>query len=1060
MRLRRRNTFRLLVVTVVLISACQADGPPALSLEEAKQVTTSFAGRTFVPPPRTINDITTILDQQKQADPEAAARAYAKANAEPPPGIKGAALTRFLWKRGLAAGMIGYVERQISDLTEAIRVLGDSNWETRQDILADLATAETMIGNFADSVRHRKEFVAAIPASQPEFGLGRTSILAMSYARSGDLDAADRLVADVERKIGQANPEVQRKWERVWMISLYWAKGDIAQMRGRYVEAESMYRSALDTSETELRVNPNSDHNRKYGARTNETSRSKLAANLTRQGRLSEAEIEARKALSATLARLGRFSTSTAARLLVLTTVISEQGRHGEAEKLAHAVIDIYRKIGADDGSMVLAKARIKLAESLANQGRWDEVLTEFETVKAGLASQPGIYEKFFSGNLTWPLALLRVGRAAEARSVAEAAVVRHVKSVGAKHHNTAMARAVLGMAQMNLNQAPAALAEFSAAVPILLSRSRQSDDDSTSRQARGTRLRSILGSYIALLAGIRGTEVERDAKIDAAAEAFRIADVARGHSVQRALTASGTRAMSGNPDLADLARREQDSQRQIAGLHALLANVLSSPLDQQDPEAVKSLRTNIDHLRGARAALMEEIETRFPEYARLINPKPATLAQARAVIDPGEALIATYVGANQTFVWAVPHTGDAAFAAVDLGHEDLDDTVALLRSALEPNATTVGEIPAYDVAAAHGLFTKLLEPVKDGWADATDLLVVAHGPLGYLPLSLLPTAPVHIPAEKVPLFANYRDVPWLARGHAVTVLPSVASLRTLRGLPPGNPGRKAFAGFGDPLFSVGQATEEIAEVATLSGRGLATRSLPVHLRAAPDTAGLDSAELARLPRLPDTADEIRSSAIALGADLSTDVFLGSQANEHIVKTMDLSGYKVLAFATHGLVPGDLNGLTQPALALSAPQVAGVEGDGLLTMGEILGLKLDADWVVLSACNSGSGQGAGAEAVSGLGRAFFYAGTRALLVSNWPVETTSARVLTTDLFRRQREDAALTRAQALRRTMLGMIDGPGYVDAKTGKTVFSYAHPIFWAPFSLVGDGGGAKPQS
>jgi len=137
--------------------------------------------------------------------------------------------------------------------------------------------------------------------------------------------------------------------------------------------------------------------------------------------------------------------------------------------------------------------------------------------------------------------------------------------------------------------------------------------------------------------------------------------------------------------------------------------------------------------------------------------------------------------------------------------------------------------------------------------------------------------------------------------------------------------------------------------------------------------------------------------------------------------------------------------------------VAGIDGDGLLTMGEIFGLKLDADWVVLSACNTGSGDGAGAEAVSGLGRAFFYAGTRALLVSNWPVETTSAKALTTDIFRRQAEDAGLSRAQALRGAMLGLMDGPGYLDGE-GRTVYSYAHPIFWAPFTLIGDGGGAAP--
>ena len=177
-----------------------------------------------------------------------------------------------------------------------------------------------------------------------------------------------------------------------------------------------------------------------------------------------------------------------------------------------------------------------------------------------------------------------------------------------------------------------------------------------------------------------------------------------------------------------------------------------------------------------------------------------------------------------------------------------------------------------------------------------------------------------------------------------------------------------------------------------------------------------------------------------------------------MVRTTNLADRKVILFATHGLVPGDLNGLTQPALALSAPQVAGGTGDGLLTMDKILGLRLDADWVVLSACNTAASDGNGAEAASGLGLAFFYAGTRALLLSNWPVETTSARMLPTDMFRRQTENTNLGRAKAMQSSMLSLIDGDGFVEG--GKVVFSYAHPIFWAPFSVIGDGGGGAAGS
>ena len=151
-------------------------------------------------------------------------------------------------------------------------------------------------------------------------------------------------------------------------------------------------------------------------------------------------------------------------------------------------------------------------------------------------------------------------------------------------------------------------------------------------------------------------------------------------------------------------------------------------------------------------------------------------------------------------------------------------------------------------------------------------------------------------------------------------------------------------------------------------------------------------------------------------------------------------------------MPGDLDGLTQPALALTAPEVAGVDGDGLLTVDKILGLRLNADWVVLSACNTGAGAGAGADAVSGLGRAFFYAGSRALLVTNWSVDSESARELVTDLFRRQADNPTLSRMETLRQAMVALMDRSEAKD-QAGKVLFTYAHPFFWAPYTIVGDG-------
>ena len=353
----------------------------------------------------------------------------------------------------------------------------------------------------------------------------------------------------------------------------------------------------------------------------------------------------------------------------------------------------------------------------------------------------------------------------------------------------------------------------------------------------------------------------------------------------------------------------------------------------------------------------------------------------------------------------------------------DLNAKVTKLREALEPKAAMISDIPPFDVKLASELYGDLLKNIESGWKPAKNLIVVTNGALGLLPLSLLPTAPAEVKADDDPLFASYRNVPWLARTHAVTMVPSASALQTLRKLPPGKTSRQDLIAFGDPYFSKEQADEaaKIDKPIQLADASGMTRGVPLKRRNSPQLDGADNADLAMLPRLPDTADELKSIALALQADPSKVLNLGKDANEKAVKTMDLSGFKIVAFATHGLVPGELDGLTQPALALSAPSLSGSEGDGLLTMEEILSLKLDADWVVLSACNTGAGAGAGAEAASGLGRAFFYAGTRALLVTNWSVHSQSAKDLVTDLFKRQADDPKLTRGEALRQAMMALV---------------------------------------
>lgn len=1058
-----RFGWYLLAASAVVLSACQQDGRPAVSVDQARQIQAEFQKQGgFTPPPRTISDVAAVLNQYRP-DPARLADLQARATAAPPSNATPARLYEFFYLRGVANGRLGRLKEQIADQQEAVRI-AEVNKLDGSRAYQQLQAAEGLVGNNRKALRYAEQRLAASISS------GRHGAIAHSYSQMahfqaalGDLEAARKSISAAQRALANSG---YTRWpgynvsQSDQRSAIQRALTEIEMVSGRYEEAERQARDALANvhlsiqNEAQIRqFIPDIAPGAYDGLEL--TSIARLGHTLLRQGRAVESEIEYRKALVKALQLNGRDDIVTAALALQLANALFQQNRADEAGHLAQVALDTYERLGIFAGSRMVANALSIRAGTLDAKGDFDGAARMWDRAKAVFADDPAEAFRHVEGNPNFLASRIGANRGSEilpqARKLAE---VRRQR-LGERHYDVAEARGLLGTALAQSGQIEAALAEYRAAIPILLQVSRRNEDEG-GLVDRDKRLQLILEGYIDLLSGLKSAPAD----LNPAAEAFRVADAARARGVQRALAASAARASVGDPDLASLVRQEQDAQKQIAAQFGLLSNILSGPADQQDSAATRKLRENIDKLRDARAALREEIERRFPEYVSLIDPRPSTVAQVQQVLQPKEALLATYVGLRKTYIWAIPKSGQVAFAATASGEKQIARQVAALRKALEPDASTLGDIPAYNLQLAHQLYTQLIEPVRDGLRNADSYLVVPDKALGQLPFGLLVTKPSNLPSDNIGLFSGYRRVPFVVREAAVTQLPSVAALGTLRRLPAAAADRKPFVGFGDPWFSPEQAQQ--AQVASASGqiatRGLQTRNRPLTRRSAPSTQKVDSAELAQLPRLPDTADEVRSIAVALKADAAADIFLGSAANERRVKSMQLADRKVVMFATHGLVPGDLNGLYQPALALSSPRLGegSDDGDGLLTMEEILGLRLNADWVVLSACNTATGEGAGAEAVSGLGRAFFYAGTRTLLVSNWPVETTSARALTTDLFRRQAEDSRLGKARAMQQAMLALLDGPGYVE--DGKTVFSYAHPIFWAPFSVVGDGAAASP--
>jgi CHAT domain-containing protein len=452
---------------------------------------------------------------------------------------------------------------------------------------------------------------------------------------------------------------------------------------------------------------------------------------------------------------------------------------------------------------------------------------------------------------------------------------------------------------------------------------------------------------------------------------------------------------------------------------------------NQQDG-LIEKLRLDKQELKTQLNDLDARLNREFPDYAELTMPKPITVEQVQQLLKPGEALVAYALSKIGSFAWLVTPES-VNFRKIYRDRDTFNLRIQRVLTALNPNdnPNLAKPFPLYDAGFLYleliGLDAKRLEKVKT-------LLVVADGPLESLPFSVL------LDISMIGSKDDYQKLPWLARKWATVTLPTVSSLRALRTLTKGTRANQPFVGFGDPNFSGTSSSTRgvggvrlIKEISSQTGGELAD---PNQLRQV-------------LAPLPETAGELRAIADTFGAS-HDNVFLQDKATVPTVTALDLSQYRVVDFATHALVAGEVEeyklGKVEPAIALTPPQIATLENDGLLRASQVAQLKLNADWVVLSACNTAASDGTpGVVGLSGLAKAFFYAGARAMLVSHWPVLSKPAIELTTSMFKTWQQQPELGRAEALRRTQMAMVDNPVQP---------YFAHPASWAAFVVAGEGG------
>ena len=639
--------------------------------------------------------------------------------------------------------------------------------------------------------------------------------------------------------------------------------------------------------------------------------------------------------------------------------------------------------------------------------GKWPEALKLITSTDSQIGGNTALKNMWWSGRDN-ALIYLNNNLAAEAIRDAKISLSNHDKKLGPEHFYTAQVAGVIGMALFHNGEKSQAKNYFEIALKGILQPVGVSQE--TANLGYNKIISSlILFDYLKFLA-----EEAKAGNVESLQLSFQIGDFLRSSVTQQAILASASRS-SISPQLGSLLRERGDLSNQMSAGYSQIESMMDRGVSGVQVDEVRKAVANMQ-LRSE--ALSKDIARQFPDFEKLIKPDQPKLKEIAGQLGADEALVSVFVTPDYAYVWGISKSAPPTLERVDIKGQEVEKLANNLRNSLDVSSKLGGKLPSFDVKSASELYSRILAPVEQLWRGKKTLIFASSGALSQIPIETLVTKAGE--SNTTPP----SQISWLMRDIAIAYTPSVSGWLALKKTK-SNSAKNPYIGFADPIFNMkgGNQKSDISKGPAIEVEGVEL---------------VNSIEYSQLPPLPETRAESLAIAKALNTNPDQTVYWGARASKAAVQSMGLSDYKIVAFATHGLIPGDFPKLNQPALALSVnnENVA----NPLLTMDDIMKLKLNADLVVLSACNTASADGKADEAFSGLARGFFYAGTRAILATEWPVETNSAKKLMETLFGNHARDPKRSIAESLQKAQLSFLNT-------------EYAHPFYWAPYILIGDG-------
>lgn len=746
------------------------------------------------------------------------------------------------------------------------------------------------------------------------------------------------------------------------------------------------------------------------------SARYNLALRLSRAGRLEEAEAMARLAAEQVQQHVPQTDLGHVRAVETLALVLAGGGKRSEAVEVARRALDIrVATTGTSDANF--AAGLTTLGGLLADLGRYEEavsVLTGATATQDKLGALAAPTDRLraltFLGH-----AQLGFGKVIDARQSLDVAyaIWEKTKAAGAAETllpSVALARLDSGdevgaaaaasahLAIASGDRAPVlGKAQACAAGALLAVSSSECGAQAGSSLVRAVinRLDAsadgelVLADRLSLELAMRLAVRDGDAQLAADASQVLV-----GSKVARATRLAAARAGASDAALAGRIRTLQDAEMAYRRANSVYLLLLGNGGDAQSARALRD--TTLAALDQQRT----DIERDYPAWAALSARQGMDLAQITAALAKDEAVMAVVPAFASTFVF-VASTDRAVVQRIKPTRAAFAASAAQLRRALEQRR--------FDAVASHDIYRAIFAGLApDDLRKVRSLRIVAGGDAAAIPFATLLERPV----DKIDA-----KTPFLIRRYALS---AGASLLRSAAQSPQLLANSTMLAVGAPTpFGTAQLAQ-----ARLPQNG------PLAASAVFRGGRVDVQSLAALPAL----QSAEVAAVSRHARSAT-VLMGEQASEDALGKMALDQYRILLFATHALVTGEMEGITEPALVLARP-VAGANSDGVLTGSEIGMLRLDADWVILSACNTAAGDGEAAPAYSGLAQAFRYAGARTLMLSHWPVRDDAAAGLAGTVL--SQAASGKSPAQALRTAMLRAMKDHALPDA---------ANPYVWAPF-------------